>query len=609
MCGITGKLSFTDTLVTVPEIQRMNSAIAHRGPDGTGTYISPHHKVGLGHQRLSIVDLSPLGAQPMRYLDRYEIVFNGEIYNFREERKKLENIGYRFQSSTDTEVIMALYDAYGTDCLAHIRGMFAFALYDEQEDIIFLARDRVGQKPLKYFQDGTVFIFASELKGILTQHEYKKNIDKAAISNFLVLQYTPHTSTGFANIQKLEPGHYLKINRKNRNIAKQQYWDIQYSNTQLELPFNQYKQGIRSHLTRSVHEQMLADVPVGAMLSGGVDSSIIVALMAQQSSSPIQTFSVGFQGEKVSELPYASMIAKRYATNHHELTVTPTHTDMLPELVRTMEEPFGDHGALPTLLISNLIAKHVKVVLNGDGGDENFAGYDRYTAFLFSKKLRPFSYILQLIASTLPHTANNDRIQRFINSLSFPNSKRYLQYIAYTSPNELANSANTIIENLFRKTLSATSLQQLLYTDFHTYLSGALLPKVDLATMAHSIEARSPFFDHELLTYTALVPDRLKIQRFFNRKYILKETFKDLIPQEILSRKKQGFGIPLEQWFHEDLSAYAKSLLTSPSSRVSEFISREYIEKTLATHAKTPIRGRQIWILIMLELWLREYFS
>lgn len=607
MCGIAGKVSLGMRNVTDSEILAMNKTIAHRGPDDAGIYISPSRKVGLGHTRLSIIDLSPLGKQPMRYMDRYEIVFNGEIYNFQEEKAKLVSEGYLFQSHTDTEVIIALYDKYKTACLQHLRGMFSFAIYDEQEQTLFCARDRVGQKPFKYYQDENVFLFASELKAILSQTEYEKTPDRQAILDFLILQYTPDTSTGFQGIKKLLPGHFLFLDIKNKTTVIEKYWDITYDKVS-DQPGSDWKNMIRTQLREAVQEQMVADVPVGAMLSGGIDSSIIVSLMAECSTAPIETFSVGFAGEKVSELPYAKQISEKFKTHHHELYIEPASIDILQHLAHTMEEPFGDHGALPTLLISKLMREYVTVALNGDGGDENFAGYDRYTAMKLSYMVMPYAGILSAIAKLIPNTSRTERLHRFVTSLSYQTDRRYLEYICYVAPHILNKEAVLAISHAFQSSTSKEPLSTLLSVDFHTYLPGALLPKVDMATMAYSLEARSPFFDHRFMEMAATIPSELKIRGFDDRKYILKSAFKDSIPETILNRKKRGFSVPLESWFQGDFLSFATSLLLSPTTHSIEYISKESIERILNTHTQHGTQGRQVWILMMLELWLREYF-
>lgn len=607
MCGIAGKVSLGMRNVTDSEIVAMNVAISHRGPDDAGVYVSPSRKVGLGHRRLSIIDLSPAGRQPMRYLDRYEIVFNGEIYNFQEEKDKLVSEGYAFYSHTDTEVILALYDKYKTACIQRLRGMFAFAIYDEQEQTLFCARDRVGQKPFKYYQDDNVFLFASELKAILTQAEYKKSPDREAILDFLVLQYTPDTTTGFQGIKKLLPGHYLLLDIKNKTSITEKYWDIAYDKIS-DRSEDEWKTTIRTQLQQSVQEQMVADVPVGAMLSGGIDSSIIVSLMAECSTKPIETFSVGFAGENVSELPYARQISEKFNTSHHELHIEPATIDILEQLVHTMEESFADHGALPTLLISKLMKDHVTVALNGDGGDENFAGYDRYTVMKLSNLVTPYAGALGAVSKIIPKTSRTDRLHRFIASLSHTPQRRYLEYIRYIAPGAIGKDSISAIYRAFEAAESEDLLNTLLSVDFHTYLPGALLPKVDMATMAYSLEARSPFFDHRFMEMAATIPSHLKIRGLYDRKYILKSSFRNSIPETILDRKKRGFSVPLEAWFQEDFLSFATSLVTSPAARCTEYISKEKIQHIINTHQQHGTQGRQLWILLMLELWLKEFF-
>jgi asparagine synthase (glutamine-hydrolysing) len=437
MCGITGKISFSSKNISSQEIEAMNDAVLHRGPDDGGVYISPSGKVGLGHRRLSIIDLSPLGHQPMRYMDRYEIVFNGEIYNFQEKRDMLEKEGYTFASHSDTEVILALYDKYKEGCLEHLRGMFAFALYDEKENTLFAARDRVGKKPFKYYQDNNLFLFASELKAILTQPEYHKEPDYLAIHHYLTLQYVPAPLTGFVGIKKLEPAHYLKIDLTTKQIEKKRYWKLDYSK-KLDLSEEEWKKRILDKLEESVKLRMIADVPLGAFLSGGIDSSAVVAMMAKHSKTPIKTFSIGFKEEKYNELPFAKMIAEKFKTDHMEFIVEPDAIGLLPMLVRQYEEPYADSSALPTFLVSKLTRDHVTVALNGDGGDENFAGYSRYSAFQISTFLDRFSLLhkyigtpfTRFVAMIIQNTLF-DRIYRFSKSLSEDYHLRYMNYTAY----------------------------------------------------------------------------------------------------------------------------------------------------------------------------------
>ncbi len=629
MCGIAGKISLGSKIVSIPEIERMTDAIKHRGPDDGGAYLSPDKKVGLGHRRLAIIDLSPLGRQPMRYLDRYEIVFNGEIYNFQEKRAELLRGGYAFTSHSDTEIILALFDKYREKCLEHLRGMFAFAIYDEHEKTLFAARDRVGKKPFKYFFDGNTFLFASELKAILTQPEYTREPDYEAIHHYLTLQYVPAPMTGFKGIKKLEPAHFLSLNLRTKELKKERYWKLDYSK-KLDLPESEWKKQILETLDEATRLRMIADVPIGAFLSGGIDSSAVVAMMAHHSEKPIKTFSIGFQEEKYNELPYARMIAKKFKTDHTEFIVEPHAIEILPMLVKQYEEPYADSSALPTYLVSQLTREHVTVALNGDGGDENFAGYTRYAAFQVSNFLDHFDFLNRIAGKPLTKfLARNirntffERLHRFSKSLSVDYRKRYLSYTAYFT-NEQKSSLYTeefkqqvwkddtydSIASRFLESGSKNRTEQAVYADFVTYLPEALLTKVDIATMTVALEGRSPFLDHELLELTAKIPFNLKLKGFNNKKYILKEALRGIIPDEVMFRPKMGFGVPIDAWFRGELKDYARQKLLGGQLIQRNLFKESAIKKILDTHTSTRINfSPHIWALLTLELWFEEYFG
>ncbi len=629
MCGIAGKISLGNKEISPAEVETMNDAIRHRGPDDGGVYISPDHKVGLGHRRLSIIDLSPLGHQPMRYLDRYEIVFNGEVYNFQEKRVELEKNGYTFASHSDTEIILALYDKYKEKCLDHLRGMFAFAIYDEREQTLFAARDRVGKKPFKYFFDGKTFMFASELKAILTQPEYVREPDYIAIHHYLTLQYVPAPLTGFVGIAKLEPGHYLKLDLQTRTLEKERYWKLDYSE-KLDLPEDEWKKRIIETLEESVKLRMISDVPIGAFLSGGVDSSAVVALMARNSTQPIKTFSIGFKEEKYNELPYAKRVAQAFDTDHTEFIVEPNAIELLPMLVRQYEEPYADSSALPTYYVSKLTREHVTVALNGDGGDENFAGYTRYAALQASLTLERFSWlaktigvpITKLLADGVPNTLT-DRIHRLTKTLSIDYRERYMGFTSYFTNEQKAQlytdefkekvwMENTyeLIAARFLESGSKDRTEQAVYADFVTYLPEDLLAKVDIATMAVALEGRSPFLDHVLLELSAKIPFNLKLKGVNNKKYILKEALRGLVPNEVMDRPKMGFGIPIDHWFRHELKDYAREKLLDGELVRRNIVRPEYIRLLLERHAETKINfSPHIWALLTLELWFEEYFG
>lgn len=626
MCGIAGKINLAGKNVSPDEIVRMTNAISHRGPDDGGCFISKQGNVGLGHRRLAIIDLSALGRQPMVYLDRYQIVFNGEIYNYAEEKSKLEKIGYRFISQTDTEVILALYDKYKEACLNHLRGMFAFAIYDMKENVLFCARDRVGKKPFKYYYDKNVFIFASELKAILTQKEYHKEPDFEAINHYLTLQYVPAPLTGFKNIQKLEPAHYLKLDIAKNILVKKQYWRLDYTK-KLELSEAEWRARILDKLNESVRLRMIADVPLGAFLSGGIDSSAVVGLMSKFSPKPIKTFSIGFDDKKYNELPYAKIIADQFNTDHTEFIVKPEAIDSLPLLVKQYEEPYADPSALPTYYLSKLTRDYVTVALNGDGGDENFAGYDRYSVQKFSLwyqqlnsvhhlSILPLAYVLSsLVKNTL-----TERIYRFAKTLPDNYRYRYLNYMCYFTNsqkkdlyggnmNELYLDTYDLISKSFDEANTPDKMDQTLYADFVNYLPEDLLAKVDIATMTVALEGRSPFLDHELLELTAQIPIGLKLKGFNNKKYILKKALEGFIPNEVMYRPKKGFGVPLHKWFRDDLDKYVKKTLLARDTTIAKFFDQEYIKRIVQDHSDTGVSfAHQIWALLTLELWFKEYF-
>lgn len=623
MCGIAGKIRFDSTPITPEEIIRMTDAIAHRGPDDAGVHISAERNVGLGHRRLAIIDLSPLGHQPMGYLGRYQIVFNGEIYNFQEERKSLERDGYVFASQCDTEVIMALYDKYKEKCLERLRGMFAFALYDEKENTLFCARDRVGKKPFKYYHDGNVFLFASELKAILTQKEYRREPDYEAVHHYLTYQYAPSPMTGFAGIQKLEPGHFLLIDISGKTVRKERYWKLDYRE-KLDLTENEWKKRILEKLEESVRLRMISDVPLGAFLSGGVDSSAVVAMMANISSSPVKTFSIGFREKQYDETGFARIVADRFRTDHTEYIVEPDKVEeILPFLVRQYEEPYADSSALPTYYVSKLTRKHVTVALNGDGGDENFGGYARYTVARPYPMLKPFLFAALPIFRLASRKSDFARkVVRLARLQGLSDARFYASLVCYFDPENKkrlytrafakahAGDSFDLMRDMFRSSLAKTPMDRIFASDVETYLADCLMPKVDIATMAVALEGRSPLLDHELLELSAKIPDRLKVRGMRTTKYIFKKALEGTLPNEILYRPKMGFGIPINAWFRGDARRYALSVILSKKALSRGIFRPQALKELLERHASgREDQGYRIWALLTLELWFREYFD
>ncbi|PIR89749.1 asparagine synthase (glutamine-hydrolyzing) [bacterium (Candidatus Gribaldobacteria) CG07_land_8_20_14_0_80_33_18] len=627
MCGICGKIYFNkNKLVANGEIKKMTDVLSHRGPDDQGIFIDK--QVGLGHRRLSIIDLSPLGHQPMSDAEgKIWLVHNGEIYNFLELKKELEKDGIKFKSKTDTEVIIYLYKKYGIDCLKHLRGMFAFAIWDKEKQQLFLARDRVGKKPLKYYFDNNCFIFASELKAILKNPEVKKEPDFGAIDEYFTYQYVPHPKTGFKNIYKLPPAHYLIIKLNPKEIRSQKYWELNYSE-KLDLSEKEWEEKITEKLTEAVRLRLVSDVPLGAHLSGGIDSSLIVGLMALQSKEPIKTFSIGFKESEYNELPFARLVAKKYKTNHLEFIIEPKTIEILDKIVYHYEEPYADSSALPSWYISELTKKYVTVALNGDGGDENFAGYTRYNAMKLYCQLKhlPFKKNLKKI-NQFAYQITKKRIfqkgYRFLNSWSSGSNliDSFLKIVSYFNQEEknliytdefkqkIQNSRwHSFIEKKFKEAEKLDWLDKLLYVDINSNLADDLLVKVDIASMAHSLEIRSPFLDHEFLELTAKMPSDLKMKGH-NKKYLLKKIAEKYLPEECIKKQKQGFSVPLEHWFRKQLFDYLKNELLDKKFLDFGF-KKEGIEKMLSDHKNYRQNyAYQFWTLLFLKKWLQIWFE
>lgn len=628
MCGIAGKLVFGNGEVKTSELSLMSEKIIHRGPDDEGVFISSDKKVGLVNRRLAIIDLTSAGHQPMSYRKRYWITFNGEIYNFQSERTKLEKDGYRFKSNTDTEVILALYDKYKQKCLSYLRGMFAFAIYDAKENTLFLARDRIGKKPLKYFYNTKVFIFASELKAILTQSEVKRVVDFSAIYSFLIFGYTPSPQTGFEGIMKLEPGHYIFLDLKKKRLLKKRYWEPSFEE-KLNLSEGVWCKEIISTLEEATRLRMIADVPIGAFLSGGVDSSAVVSCMAQFSEKPINTFTIVFEDKNWSEAKYADNIIKKFKTNHHELLAKPENIDILPELAYQYEEPFADASNVITFMVSRLAKKYVTVILNGDGGDENFAGYpNRYFRLKrdvdFNKWIniiRPSAASGLKLLGKLFKSSKITRSRNFLQKSNLPLFQRFASYNQIFSYEEILNMLKEplpkidrlqnpyfIVEECFRLFKGRDLKDAGLKFDLLYFLPDDLLAKVDIASMAASLEARSPFLDHKMIELAGKIPFNLKVKNS-ESKYILKKALEKIIPKENLYRPKMGFGIPLHIWFSGKLNRYARGKLLSKKTKIRTLIRQDLIDKMLKSHSEKSDFGPKLWALLSLELWFEAYFN
>jgi len=620
MCGIAGYWGKGSREL----LDKMLEAIAHRGPDDRGVEI--FGEVGLGHNRLSVIDLSPAGHQPMFDEERsVAIVFNGEIHNFKELRQSLAG-KYTFRSTSDTEAIIYAYKEHGVDCLRLLRGMFSFVIYDLQRNLLFGARDRAGEKPLKYHHADGIFAFASENKGLMPVLARKPNPDVQALHHYLTLQYVPAPYTGFREFRKLPAAHYFIY--KDGNLSIRRYWAIDYS-AKRDLPSEHWEDLIADKLRESVRLRMESDVPLGAFLSGGVDSSAIVALLAQCCEKPVRTFSIGFEDPRFDETRFARMVARRYATDHTEFVVDNTAArESFDRLGEFYDEPIADNSILPTFLLSRLTRQRVTVALTGDGGDENFAGYDRYNIVAFTDYYRRLpaaarkavvSPLASLAYRITPSTLT-ERVRRFSKTFDESFHRKYQHYNCFF-PSEakdalystafLHSPARTDTFDLFAQSFHAdwAALDNALAIDIGSYLPEDLLYKTDTASMAFALELRSPFLDHEFMELTASIPASLKI-RGFDKKHLLKKTLVDrgLLPREVVYRRKQGFNFPLELWLrgntrnHRDLLLSGKlaALGMFDSQKVDAWLQRYDVGDAEATN-------NQLFALISLAAWADRY--
>jgi asparagine synthase (glutamine-hydrolysing) len=624
MCGIAGALgSAADDRLIVPLIE----AQRHRGPDAWGVWAD--QTCALGHRRLSIIDLSEAGRQPMTNDDSSVwITFNGEIYNFQALRAELERAGHRFRTRTDTEVIIGAYEQWGAECVKRLRGMFAFGLWDRRLKRLLLARDRVGKKPLFYTQPAGRFLFASELQGLLADPDVPRQVNLTAIDEYLSWGYVPAPLTGFRNIFKLPPAHWMTVQVTDAGLVTrtERYWQLDYE-PKLKLSEAEAIEALREKLTEAVRLRMISDVPLGAFLSGGIDSSVVVGLMAKLSDRPVKTFSIGFAETAYDETAHARRIAKLWKTEHHEFIVEPNALEILPTLVRHYGEPYADSSAVPTFYVSRLTREHVTVALNGDGGDESFAGYERYLGNRVAERVRgiPGSALAAgMLSSLLPDSINPKNrlrnVKRFLAVAMQPMAERYGRWVGYFSEadkqqlyrGELRDTlaqARPVewLEELFAGTAGLEAVDATMAVDVQSYLPFDLLVKVDITSMANSLEARSPFLDHEVMELAARLPVEMKL-RGKTAKYLIKRAFADLLPPENVNRRKMGFGVPVGQWFRRELRELLCDSLLASDSRTREYFAPGEVERLVTTHISGQAdHAFPLWSLLMLELWLREF--
>ena len=616
MCGICGYVSGDPGRPASHEmLRRMADSLRHRGPDDDG-YLQ-HGQVGLGMRRLSIIDVAG-GRQPIASeAGDLWLVCNGEIYNHPELRRELEGRGHRFRTRSDVEVILHLYEEQGEGCVQFLHGMFAFALYDEPRRRLLLARDRLGKKPLLYaVKQGDIF-FASELKALCAVPGLAGELDLESLDEYLALGYVPHPTTIFRGIAKLPPGHFLTW--RNGEARLERYWSLNYAPKRAIAPGEAAEQTERL-LAEAVKARLMSEVPLGALLSGGVDSSLVVALMAEHSSDPVRTFSVGFEGDPADELPAAREVASRFGTRHTELTIRPDLREVLPRIAWSFDEPFADSSALPSFLVCEIARRSVTVALNGDGGDENFAGYTRYRrAAAGGDRARRFAGLARDQFALAPAPAWQRRLRRALRRRLLPDAEAavYLDFFDGASRWDLyrpeVRAALTgrrpwgVLEAWQAAADLPHPLDRMLAVDAAWYLPDDLLYKMDIASMAHSLEARSPFLDHRLLEFTAGLPAALRCPGGA-LKGLLKQVAASRLGEEFVRRPKRGFTPPLAGWLRGDLREMAEELLLGAGRLTGDHLDAEAIRRLWQAHlAGTRNHARRLWTLLMLELWSRTH--
>jgi asparagine synthase (glutamine-hydrolysing) len=622
MCGVCGILSFDHSIdIEEHRIAQMTKSLSHRGPDNQGLWVKG--PIGLGHCRLSIIDLTATGHQPMSNEDgRFWISYNGEVYNFQQLRMELESKGHRFKSLTDTEVIVHLYEEEGIECLSKLRGMFAFAIWDDNRRLLFLARDRFGQKPLYYYVDEQKLIFASEIKGLLASGLIETLPDYEALHQYLLFGYVPHPRTGFKGIKKLPPAHCLIVD--GANLTLKPYWSMQIESSDAEgYDKGEARQRLLDLLMEATHIRMVSDVPIGVLLSAGIDSNAVAAMMSRHSDQ-IKTFTVGFEHELYDERKEARFLAEKLGTDHHEMIVKPEITELLPKLVRAYDEPFADPSTIPSYYVARMASQHVKVVLNGDGGDESFAGYGKYiqgkigvclksipanvggflSRILDQKRAGKAKSLSQVLALSGKSASVVFSHLGLVIPLSFIDSLLKPDY------RDLIGAADSVdhLSRWYERLDTGDTVNTMLAVDRQTYLPDDLLFKIDIATMSHGLEARSPLLDHHLVKYVAGLPGNLKL-RGFKKKYILKEALNDILPPQVLKRKKRGFDVPIGLWLKDELQEACRAAL-SDHGLIADIFEKNKLEKMFEEHLRgRKDWGRFFWMIIILYLWFELFFK
>ncbi|MFH1243477.1 MAG: asparagine synthase (glutamine-hydrolyzing) [Pseudomonadota bacterium] len=644
MCGIVGFKTSRDFTRLKDSLQGATSCLSHRGPDDSGLFFDEGAGLGLGHRRLSVIDLSTAGRQPMASDDgMVHIAYNGEVYNFREIRKELQGYGHHFRTATDTEVILKAYLQWGIDCLQRFVGMFSLALWDGSKRRLFLARDRLGIKPLYYHFDGETLIFGSELKALMAFEGFERNIDGDAIPLFLHYQYVPSPRTIFDNTYKLLPGQYLTYD--GQELVSGAFWSLPKGGgdgAKSEGPKeDEALDELDDLLTKAVSDRLISDVPLGALLSGGIDSSTVVALMQKVNSVPVRTFSIGFKEKGYDEAPWASEVARHLGTDHTEFYVTPREAmEVIPRLPEIYDEPFADSSAIPTYLVSRLARSQVTVALSGDGGDEQFAGYVRYwsTQAMATTFQRLPRSVKKGLARTLAHVPYNwvercylpwrrffpeglrvdnfpDKWQKLISLMCHAQiSDLYRMTICIWPEKEVealigAELPDCQYEMSFEETEGWPLLSRLMRVDQKTYLPDAMLTKVDRASMAVSLEVRVPLLDHRVIEYTSKLPDDLKY-RNGRGKYLLRRLLAKYVPERLFERPKMGFGVPIDRWFRGELKELLLDYLSAERLKREGLFDQGLVEKKIREHLSGEVNHQyRLWTLLMWEMWRERWLG
>jgi asparagine synthase (glutamine-hydrolysing) len=621
MCGIAGIVDWSGATPELRLLKAMTDSIAHRGPDGEGHFA--HANVGFGHRRLSIIDVAA-GKQPMANEDATVwITFNGEIYNYQDLRRELIAAGHTFTTNSDTEVIVHGFEQWGDAIVPKLRGMFSFALYDQKTGDVLFARDHFGIKPLVYFEGDGVLAFASEIKALLVDARIRPPLDPNALADYFEYGYVPAPKSILRNVKKLLPGHFIRFNARRREpLVQRRYWKLDYSVTDESVTESAAIAELQRLLQESVRGQMVADVPLGAFLSGGIDSSAVVALMARGSAEPIKTFSIGFQEERFTETQYARMVAAANKTDHHEHVVTPDIRDLLPRLVAHFDEPFSDASAVPTYYLCEMARKHVTVSLSGDGGDELFAGYDRYRQMTLPPALAALPLPLRRavfgpLSSVYPREWPGARL---VAGAPYDDDERFVQLMRtqYGAVDVSTLLNRTLADQLagresfgwLRKSFDPATrdpLHRQLEVDANTYLPNDILTKVDITSMMNSLEVRVPLLDHKLAEYVARLPARFKLANGVT-KAIFKKSMEPFLPREVLYRPKMGFGVPMRQWVTNELRDVVRGYLLD-SSRVSGMLDSKLLRAMVEDNEKNLYGSRtggKLWWVLFFEMWHQD---